>query len=210
MSINPKPIIFTAVAIVAALAGALLAYKYSSLQAAPIALQSGTLLQPPRPLPHFALIDQNGQPFDAAALRNQWSLLFFGFTNCGDVCPTTLALLASTTKSLMDLPDAQRPHIVFISVDAKRDTPEVLKSYLKAFDPTFTGVTGRQPDLDAFTTALSVPSAIRPLENGGYAVDHSAAILVVNPQAELQALFSPPHTIDALATDYRRLIGAAQ
>jgi len=202
----PRYILLVAVAIVAALAGVLLA-RNVLLQSAPVALSSGTRLQPPRPLAPFALVDQYEVAFDNARLRGRWSWLFFGFANCGDVCPTTLALLATTAKSLGDLPATSRPQIVFVSVDAQRDTPQVLQGYVKNFDPTIIGVTGAQTALDAFTKDLGMPSAIRPLENGSYAVDHSASILAMNPQGELAAVFSAPHTVQALAADYRALIG---
>jgi protein SCO1/2 len=86
----------------------------------------------------------------------------------------------------------------------------VLHEYIKHFDPTFFAVTSVQANLDAFTKSLAVPSAIRPLENGGYAVDHYAGILAFNPEGELGALFSAPHTSDSLSSDYRVLVGAAQ
>ncbi|MBC7984873.1 MAG: SCO family protein [Candidatus Obscuribacterales bacterium] len=201
------PLIFILVGIVAAIAGALLASNVFQNPSAAPALKVGTVLQPPRPLPDFVFVDHNGQRFDNERLRNRWSLVFFGFVNCADVCPTTLTVLGSTIKALADLPVAQRPQAVFVSVDAKRDTAELLKAYVNNFDPAMIGVTGAQPDLDAFTKALGIPSAIRPLDSG-YAVDHSAAIIAINPQGEWRALFSPPHTVDGLASDYRALAGA--
>ena len=200
-------IVFALIGIVAALSGALIARAVFRSGAMPFALQSGTILQPARSLPAFALTDQTGNSFGNEQLRGHWSLLFFGFTNCGDVCPTTLALLATTGKKLGDLPDAQRPRIVFVSVDARRDTPETVRTYIRHFDANMTGLTGKQQDLDAFTMALGVPSAIRETDNGGFTVDHSAAILAVNPNGEFKAIFSPPHTVDALASDYRLLLG---
>ena len=195
------------VGIVAALAGALIAHQIFESRTSPI-LKSGTALSPPMPVPKFVLVDQDGREFDNAQLRGRWSLLFFGFTNCGDVCPTTLALLAQVTKVVGDLDEAKRPQVVFISVDPKRDTPEAIKKYLHNFDPTFKGATGAQNDVDTLTGALGVPSAIRPLDNGAYAVDHSAAILAVNPNGELSAVFTPPHTLNTLVADYRALVGA--
>jgi protein SCO1/2 len=173
-------------------------------------LKSGTPLQPPKAIPNFALIDQTGAPFTMARLDSRWTLMFFGFANCADVCPTTLTLLAATAKSLADLAPDLRPQVVFVSVDAQRDTTEVLKAYVKTFDPTFIAVTGAQSDLDAFTKSLGVPSSIRALDNGAYAVDHYPGILAFNPRGELRALFGAPHTVDALASDYRVLVGAAQ
>jgi len=206
MTTHRSRILFVGIAIVAAILGALLARNVLNRGASAPALASGTLLRPSRPVSAFSLIDQNSAPFTNSALQNQWTLMFFGFTNCGDICPTTLTLLASVAKSVADLPSAQRPQVVFVSVDANRDTPSALQRYLRHFDSTFVGVTGTQPALDAFTLSLGVPSAIRPLASG-YAVDHSASILAFNPQGEFQALFSAPHTVDALVKDYRVLAG---
>src|SRR5215831_17050543 len=185
-----KVLTFVIVVIVAALAGALIARNLRP--ATTPALEAGTRLQTAQPLPEFLLTDQDGRAFGKAQLRGHWSFIFFGFTNCGDVCPTTLALLAATSKSLSDLPIAEHPQVVFISVDAKRDRPEVVKSYVRSFSPDFVGVSGEQSKIDTFTKTLGVPSAIRPLENGTYAVDHSAAIFAINPNGELTAVFTPP------------------
>ena len=198
------------VGIVAASLGALLAQQLRQSQPASPVLAAGTLLEPPKAIPRFALVDHAERPFTDVQLRGQWTLMFFGFTNCADVCPVTLTLMAATAKALTDLPQAQRPQLVFVSVDAQRDTTSVLNRYVKIFDPALVGITGTQAELDAFTKSLGVPSAIRPLENGGYAVDHYAGILAFNPQGELRALFSAPHTVDALTGDYRALVGAKQ
>lgn len=203
-----RKLVLLATGIVAASFGALLAQKVLQNRNATPTLLVGTLLEPPKSVPEFALVDHTNAPFTAARLHNRWSLMFFGFTNCADVCPTTLAVLATAIKTLSGLPPAQRPQVFFVSVDAKRDTPAVLSAYIKHFDPSFVGVTGTQPDLDAFTKALGVPSAIRTFDNGSYAVDHYAGILAFNPQGELRALFSAPHTAEGLATDYRSLVGA--
>lgn len=199
---------FAAAGIVAALAGVLLARGVLNREAPPV-LATGTLLQPARAVAPFSLLDQDAAAFGNSRLQQRWSLMFFGFTNCGDICPTTLALLATVSKSVADLPAELRPQIVFVSVDAKRDTPNVLKRYVQSFQADIVGVTGDQESLDAFTATLGVPSAIRQLEVG-YAVDHSASILAFNPRGEFQALFSAPHTVDGLAADFRRLIGASR
>ncbi len=199
--------VFAAVGIVAALAGALLACGVPQSPSASVALQNGTMIDPPRPTQSFALVDQNDAPFDNTRMNGHWTLMLFGFTNCGDVCPTTLAMLASVTKSLTDLPAAQRPQVVFVSVDATRDSSQVMKAYLQHFDPSFIGVTGAQADLDTFARSLGIASAIRPLDNGGYAVEHSASILAFNHHGEMRALFSPPQTVASLTSDYKRLAG---
>jgi protein SCO1/2 len=195
------------VAIVAALAGALLARGTLSDRPLPqTAMTAGTLLQPPRPVKEFALVDQNERPFDTARLRDHWTFLFFGFTNCPDVCPATLGVLAQIEKSLQDLPSTQRPRIVLISVDPERDTPQQLASYVKFFSPSFTGVTGTKDAIEDFTSAMGVPVAISKSRDGAYTVDHSASIFLIDPQARFQALFSTPHAPDKITADYRRIV----
>jgi protein SCO1/2 len=199
------------IAIVAVIAGMLLsrALLHPAGNTQSTALETGTLLEPSRPLPAFSLVDHEGQPFDQNRLQGHWTFLFFGFTNCPDVCPTTLRMLSSIEKSLAELPDDLRPRVALISVDPKRDTPEQLATYVKYFNPEFVGVTGDPASLDAFTRQLGVPVAITETGNGGYTVDHSATLFLINPQGELRALFSPPHSASVIAADYRRVVGAA-
>lgn len=202
-------IAIAAVAIVAIAGGMLLARAMLNGGGAPqLGLAKATLLTPPRPLPEFTLTDQSGAAFDASRLKDRWSLLFFGFTHCPDVCPTTLGMLAQTEKSLVDLPDGLKPQVVLVSVDPKRDTPAQLASYVKFFSPSFTGVTGSQNAIDEFTRSLGVPVAISPLDNGDYTVDHSAAIFLIDPDGAMRALFSTPHSPSIIAADYRLIVGA--
>jgi len=200
------PFVIVVVGIVAALAGALLAWTL--LPRAPVALATGTLLQPAKPIPSFALIDQDAAPFTSRHLQNHWTVLFFGFTNCPDICPTTLTLLANVDKALAGLPADKRPRFTFVTADARRDTPEQIKQYVRFFDPNFTAVTGTQASLEAFALSVGAPVAIRPLADGSYAVDHSAAIFVIDPQGALRAVFNGPHRIDSLASDIQTVVGA--
>ncbi len=120
--------------------GAALLSRYRSPQ---IELATGSYLAPARAVPDFSLIDHHGAPFGPHNLDGHWSLMFFGYTNCPDFCPTTLVTLAAMEKKLQ----AQRaiqPQVVFVSVDAKRDTPEQLAKYVPYFDPAFIGVTARR------------------------------------------------------------------
>ena len=197
------------VAIVAVAGGMLLARAlFTSQGSTQLALAKATLLTPPRPLPEFELVDQDGSPFTQAQLRGHWSVLFFGFTHCPDVCPTTLGVLAKTRQALSDLPDELQPHVVLVSVDPKRDTPQQLASYVKFFDSSFTGVTGTERSIDEFTRAIGVPVAITPTQNGDYSVDHSAALFLIDPQGNMRALFSTPHVVSVIADDYRRIVKA--
>ncbi len=202
-------ILIAIVAIVAAVGGGLLARGMLEESGVPqAAMTAGTLLQPPRPLKNLDLVDHTGQPFDAARLKDRWTLLFFGFTNCPDVCPATLTILSQIEKRLQDLPDAQRPQIALVSVDPERDTPEQLAKYVGFFSPNFIGVTGTPNSIDAFAGAMMVPVAKHKLPNGGYTVDHSAAIFLIDPNGAMHALFSTPHDATKIAADVRRIVGA--
>lgn len=196
------------IAIVAILAGALVARTLMRTGAPqPAALASGTLLEPARPLPApLQFIDQDGAPFDGSRLQGRWSFMFFGFTSCPDVCPMTLGTLAQTEKLLADLPEAQRPQVILVSVDPQRDTPDQLSSYVRFFSPSFVGITAPQEQVNEFARQMGAVVAISPLEGGGYTVDHSAAIFLVDPSGEMRALFSAPHTAEQLAADYRTLV----
>src|SRR5271167_1922182 len=118
--------------------GAALLWRYSS--SPQIQLATGTYLAPARAVPDFSLIDQRGAPFGPRNFDGHWSLMFFGYTNCPDFCPTTIVTLAAMEKNLRGK-GAIRPQVVFISVDARRDTPPQLAKYVPYFDPSFLGVT---------------------------------------------------------------------
>lgn len=194
------------VAIVAGLGGLLLARHTLDRPSVPqAALTTGTLIQPPRALAPFTLIDHDSKPFDAARLQGRWTLVFFGFTNCPDVCPATLGVLAQVDKQLAALPSSNRPQVVLISVDPQRDTPARLKSYVGLFSPSFVGVTGTTEHIERITQAFSVPVALRKTD-ATYTVEHSGAIFLVDPDGALHALFSSPHDPSQLAADLRRIV----
>lgn len=175
----------------------------------PPQLDRATLFAEPRALPAFGLIDQAGAPFGPERLRGRWTFIFFGFVNCPDICPTTLAQLAQVRKSLGDLPERDRPHVVLASVDPGRDTPPVLARYVAHFDPSFTGVTGSPDAIESLTQTLGVAVVVGPpAADGTYAVDHTAAIFLIDPEGRYAALFNTPHESGAIARDYRRIVAA--
>lgn len=179
--------------------------------APPVALATGSYLSPRRALPDFSLIDQRGQAYRPAELRGHWSLLFFGYTNCPDFCPTTLATLADMEKRLRAAGAPLRPQVVFVSVDAKRDTPEELARYVPYFDPEFIGLTAPdQATIEELARRLGVAVVLeRPNAEGGYTVDHSGAIFVIDPNGRLAALLTGPFTAEALQSDFRRIVAAS-
>jgi protein SCO1/2 len=177
--------------------------------AAPVELSTGTYLSPRRALDDFSLIDQRGQAFGTARLRGHWSLLFFGYTNCPDFCPSTLTTLAALEKRLRASGASVRPQVVFMSVDARRDTPQQLAQYVPYFDPEFIGITAPdQPTIEALARKLGVGVIIEPKADGGYTVNHSGAIFVIDPAARVAAILTGPFTVDALQADFTRIVGA--
>ncbi len=154
------------------------------------------------PLPAFALQDQAGTAVDANTFRGYWNLVFFGFTHCPDICPATLQILAAAKRSLADIAQEPLPRIVLVSVDPERDTPAAIGRYVDYFGDGNLGLTGSLDELKKLTSALGIYFAKQPADDdGNYVVDHSAAVLVVNPDAEFHALFSGPHLVDTYVHD---------
>jgi protein SCO1 len=173
----------------------------------PLALASGTILAPARPLADFSLIDNQGRSFGAANLRGHWSLMFFGYTDCPDYCPTTLTTLAALEKQLRAAKTVAPPQVIFVSVDAKRDTPAQLNQFVPNFDPGFIGLTAPdQPAIEALAKQWGVAVKIQYAADGNYIVDHSAAIFVIDPAGKLAAILTGPFTLDALESDYQRIV----
>ena len=195
-----------AFACVAAIAGGGAAFIWRHA-AAPVELATGTFVSPNRALPEFSLIDHHGQKFELANLRGSWSMMFFGYTNCPDFCPTTLATLAALEKRLRAARSPVRPRVIFVSVDAKRDTPEQLAKYVPYFDPEFIGLTApTQPAIEAVAVKLGVSVIITPKADGTYTVDHLGAIFVLNPEGRLTAILTGPFTVEALQADFQRIV----
>ena len=193
----------------AALVGALVArhYLHRDLPTPAVADTAvAAVYATPRPLPPFTLTGHDGSRFDAARLRGHYTLLFFGYTNCPDVCPTTLLELAQVRRALADLPAALQPAVVMVSIDPKRDTNAVLARYVAHFDADFLGVTGAPEALLAFATPLGAVFQIGPEVDGRYPVDHTAALFLVDPAVALAAVFPAPHVAKTIAADYRRIL----
>jgi len=202
-------LLVVAIVLAGILAGAAAAKYFWRAPATPPDLEQAVLFSETRALPGFALVDQAGRPFGPERLRGHWTFLFFGFVNCPDICPTTLATLAAARRSLADLPEAGQPAVTLVSVDPGRDTPEVLARYVAHFDPSFNGVTGSTEAIDTLTNALGVAVIVGPAAaDGSYAVDHSAAVFLVDPEGRLAALFGTPHDAGTIARDFRRIAAA--
>jgi len=174
---------------------------------APVAPTSAMLLPAPKPVPAFSLLNQFGEPVDQSVFRGQWDLVFFGFTHCPDICPTTLQVLAAAKKALADQGRELLPRIVLVSVDPERDTPELLARYVDYFGDGNLGLTGTLEELRKLTGGLGIYFEKRPGEGDDYAVDHSAAVLVIDPDGGFHALFSGQHVVDNFVHDLPILMG---
>jgi len=159
-------------------------------------------------VPEFSLLDVNNEPVTQTLFTDEWSIVFFGFTHCPDVCPITLSVVQDVNAQLAET-DLPKPQTVFVSVDPKRDTPEVLKAYLGFFDENYKGVTGDLTGVLDFARALGIVAAFTAKEDTeSYDVDHTASMLLIDPMGRLRAKFSAPHTADAIVSDYMTLMAA--
>jgi protein SCO1 len=160
------------------------------------------VLDTPRDIGEFALVDHHGKPFDPARLKGRWSLVFFGFTYCPDICPTTMALLNDFMASLEGT-EAEDTQVVMVSVDPARDTVEKLASYVPYFNPDFIGVTGEFLEIHRFATALNTPFRKVMGEGDNYQVDHSANVVLINPKGHYHGFFKAPMNLAKMKLTYR-------
>jgi protein SCO1/2 len=167
----------------------------------------GVLRPEARTLEAFELVDQHDQPFTRERLAGKWSFVFFGYTYCPDICPTTLATLTSVAATLRQDPQASPDfQVIFVSVDPGRDTPDVLAGYMKYFSDEFLGLTGSQSDIDAVTAQFGAGYA-REAEtaSGEYLISHTSSIFLVDPGVRLRAAFSPPHSAATIVDQFRQI-----
>ncbi len=165
---------------------------------------SATVLQPAKPLIPFSLVDTDAKAFTQHSLQGQWSLLFFGYANCPGICPATLKVLQKVWE---DNSIAQKLHFIFISLDPVEDTPAKLKTFLAGFNPRFSGLTGDEKQIQALSKACNIYYWIDPKATQTV-IDHSATLLLVNPQGAIKVLLSPPHEPAALLTELRAFLKA--
>ncbi|QKT04402.1 SCO family protein [Ectothiorhodospiraceae bacterium 2226] len=165
-------------------------------------LRYGTALPEAQPLDDFTLVDHHGQAFDRSRLTGQWTLAFFGFTNCPDVCPTTLAVLDDVKQRLAQQGYEDQLQVAFVSVDPARDTPAQVAAYMNHFNPEFVGVTGELEQIRRLTRQVGIVFVHEQGKvEGAYDVHHSAAVLLFDPQGRWSALFSSPHYGEDMSQD---------
>jgi protein SCO1 len=193
-----------AVLVMAAAAGLGLAmsqrYFGESVTAVPAPrLQAVTVIDAPRALPAFSLQTAGGT-LTAENLKGSWTVVFVGFTHCPDICPTTLTELAQAqaiwAKSDLD----NKPKLLFLSIDPERDSPEALAEYAAFFNKDTLTATAQEPQLGEFTRALGLVYMKVP-QGGTYTMDHSATLVLLNPNAEFAGIIRPPLKPQAIAQD---------
>jgi protein SCO1/2 len=167
--------------------------------------QTATELPEPRPLADVRFVDKLGREAHFRDFEGNFTLLFFGFTNCPDVCPLTLSLLAQVRAEVASRAPRFTPRVLFVSVDPRRDTPERIAAYLNNFDPEFAGVTASDEALAPLLAALGV--AVEKHDHGGasYNVVHTSAVYVLDANADWIAVSTAPHDPKVLAADFLRL-----
>ncbi len=189
-------VLLAAAALCAALAGYWLAQQ---LDRAGPRLTSGTWLPHPKAVRDFLLTDTTGRPFTRASLTGAPSLVFFGFTHCPDVCPATLLKLAQVKNAAA----VTALRVLLVSVDPQRDTPALLGTYVHAFDPTFLGLTGDAKSIERMAGDFGVAVSRVQLPGGDYTMDHSAVVFLLDTQARIAAVFTPPFDVRSFAADVR-------
>lgn len=164
----------------------------------------GLILNPSREISDFSLLDQEGAVFDKAAAQGQWQLMFFGFTHCPDICPSTLAQMRQLRS---DLPSelAARIGFNFVSIDPQRDSAEVLKEYVAYFDPSFRGITGSSEAIADFADNIGI-AYIKVGDGEDYSMDHATALVLLDPQARIKAYFAAPHNLMELQRALTQLV----
>ncbi len=159
-----------------------------------------------RQIPQFTLSDVDGEPLTEAMFDDRWSLMFFGFTSCPDVCPTTLSVVNGVVERLGEV-GAEPPQVVFVTVDPARDSASRMKDYVAFFNEDFIGVTGEQNALHELTSELGIVVAFTANDDDpdAYTVDHTASLLLVDPERRVRAKLSAPHDVETIVSDYLEL-----
>lgn len=165
-----------------------------------------TVLPKAKDLKPFNLATADGKPFTVESLRNKYTFLFFGYTSCPDVCPTTLKVLGTLYSDLAKKNQHRDVQVVFVSVDPRRDKPDVLKKYVAYFHKDFIGVTGNEAQIANLAKQLGASyEVLYDGKSDNYPVNHTGLLFVTNPDARYAAIFSPPHEADLIESRLRLL-----
>jgi protein SCO1/2 len=201
------PITLIVIAAFAAAIGLWLGQRFMSAPAAPV-MKNAVLYPAPRSVPDFKLTQANGQPLTLDSWRGHWSAVYFGYTSCPDVCPTTLAMFKQVWRDLGD--ERANARFDFISVDPQRDTPDKLAKYVSFFNPDFIAATGSDDELTKLTRGLGLMYTRETDANGNIEVDHSGSVVIIDPDAKLRGIFRPPFAAQDVTADLETLMKSAR
>ncbi|MDB2409270.1 SCO family protein [Pseudomonadales bacterium] len=159
----------------------------------------------PREISDLSLIDQNQLPFTKSRFADKWTLVFFGFTHCPDICPTTLALLNQVSVALAETDYAVDTQFLLVSLDPLRDTPEKMKPYVEYFNTDFIGVTGEFLSIHRFARQLNIAfqKVVTDSETGDYTIDHGGNVALINPQGHYHGFYKPPLDVNRMVLTYK-------
>ena len=165
------------------------------------------LVEKPAIVDDFNLVDQYKKPFTRDRLKNKWTFVFFGYTNCPDVCPTTMAEIDNAAARLKKLNDSRNDiQYVFVSIDPGRDTPEHLAEYVSYFTTPFIATTGEESELKKFATPLRVGFRVGFKTESTYFMDHGASMILIDPEARYYARFRPPHYSEEIVSRFKSIM----
>jgi len=174
--------------------------------AAPLEI-SGYVLERPRPISPFTLLDADGAGFTNESFEGSWSFLYFGYTYCPDVCPLSLLELAKVKETLAREQPAVEAHYYLVSVDPGRDTPARIREYVAYFDPAFRGLTGEPAEIDKLARAAGAIYLVPPSTAGEpYLVGHSSTITLIDPEGSVHAVFTTPFDAERIAADFASIV----
>ncbi len=186
------------------------AFAASASTPATVKLATGDWLAPRPAVAAFRLITHAGRVFTQADLAGQWSMVFFGYTHCADLCPTTLVTLASLERRERAT-GSKGPQVLFVGADAARDTPRDVHDFVRRFDRSFIGLSSPdQGTIDRFARSLDTGVIVHGEQRGNYSVDHTGGIFVVDPQGALAAVLTGPLTAATLQADFDRIVAAGR
>lgn len=173
----------------------------------------GTWLDKPREVKAFELMGTDNEVFNNAKLEHQWTMMFFGFTSCSSICPTTMAELGKMIQLLEARGVKLLPQVVLVSLDPERDSLETLKQYVTAFNPNFYGARGESEDsVKAMAEEMGVAymkvAPVNSVDEKNYNIEHTGTVMLFNPQGKLSAFFTMPHKAQSLADDYQLAAGS--
>ncbi len=165
-----------------------------------------SIISPPVTLPDINLIDHNRASVSIDDFKGHWTMAFFGYSHCPDVCPTSLAIMKRVAKKLRAEDKEKNTRYLFVSLDPFRDTPDVLKEYVTFFDPAFTGITGEKVEIDKLSERVGVIYDYEgDVRDENFIVNHYAAILIIDPKARLRAHILPPHSVEKVFGAFTRI-----